>query len=92
MRQGLTDHQIKTLSFLLKNMKKTQLPDIQNAPVIDITKFNVKQSFALLVDKYIVASYFGLASFNINGVTLHSLLKFPVRGKICCETVGRIAI
>ena len=33
----------------------------------------------------VVASYFGIASHNINGVTLHSLLKLPIRGKNCCE-------
>lgn len=92
-----------------------KLSDIENAPVVDITKFNVKQSQAekivenhyqnateeplkLIIagqdglgknfvinavrlfsaDRYIVASYFGLASFNINGATFHSLLKLPV--------------
>ena len=33
----------------------------------------------------VVASYFGIASHKINGVTLHSLLKLPIRGKNCFE-------
>ena len=38
----------------------------------------------------VVASYFGIASHNINVVTLHSLLKLPIRGKDCCELKGSL--
>ena len=37
-----------------------------------------------------VASYFGIASHSINGVTLHSLLKLPIQGKNCCELKGSL--
>ena len=39
----------------------------------------------LLHSYCIVSSYLGIARFNINGITLHSLLKLPRRGKNCCE-------
>ena len=35
---------------------------------------------SLLGNNCIVTSFFGIAAFNINGVTLHSLLKLPIRG------------
>ena len=44
----------------------------------------------LLGECCVVASYFGIASHNFNGVTLHSLLKLPIRGKNCCELKGSL--
>ena len=38
----------------------------------------------------IVASYFGIAAYNISGVTLHSLLHLPIRGRNSCELKGRV--
>ena len=43
----------------------------------------------LLGNCCIVSSYFGIASFNIGGITLHSLLKLPIRGQNCCELKGQ---
>ena len=37
-----------------------------------------------------VTSYFGIASHNINGVTIHSFLKLPIHGKNCCELKGSL--
>ena len=43
----------------------------------------------LLGEQCIVSSYFGIAAYNINGVTLHSLLNMPIRGKNSCDLKGR---
>ena len=43
---------------------------------------------SLLQSKCIVASCFGIAAFNIQGVTLHSLLRLPIRGKNNCDLKG----
>ena len=48
-------------------------------------KFVINSLRQFLGQCCVVASYFGIASHNINGVTLHSLLKLPIRGKNCCE-------
>ena len=37
----------------------------------------------------IVSSYFGITTLNIDGITLHLLLKLPKRGKTCCELKGK---
>lgn len=42
----------------------------------------------LLGDTCIVAAYFGIAAHNINGVTLHSLLQLPIRGRNNCDLKG----
>ena len=36
---------------------------------------------SLLNERCKVCAYFGIAAFNINGSTLHSLLQLPIRGK-----------
>ena len=36
---------------------------------------------SLLKQCCIVIAFFGIASFNVNGKTLHSLLRLPMRGK-----------
>ena len=36
---------------------------------------------SLLKQCCIVIAFFGIASFNVNGKTLHSLLRLPIRGK-----------
>ena len=36
---------------------------------------------ALLMQNCIVTAFFGIASFNVKGRTLHSLLRLPIRGK-----------
>ena len=38
-------------------------------------------SYSLLKQCCIVIAFFGIASFNVNGKTLHSLLRLPIRGK-----------
>lgn len=43
---------------------------------------------SLLNDCCIVSSYFGIAAYNINGITLHSLLKLPIRGMNKCDLKG----
>lgn len=42
MRQRFKHYQIKSLPFWLEKQKKANLPNIENAPVTDITKLNVK--------------------------------------------------
>ena len=44
----------------------------------------------LLGNCCVVTSLFGIASHNINGVTLHSLLKLPIQSKNCCELKGSV--
>ena len=39
----------------------------------------------LLQEKCKVLAYTGKASFNVNGVTLHSLLKLPIGSKRHCD-------
>lgn len=36
-------------------------------------------------EKCIVSALFGIAAFNVNGKTLHYLLKLPIRGRRNCE-------
>ena len=43
----------------------------------------------LLNTNCIVTSYFGIAAFNISGVTLHSLLSLPIRGKNKSDLRGK---
>ena len=35
--------------------------------------------------KCIISALFGIAAFNVNGKTLHYLLKLPIRGRRNCE-------
>ena len=42
----------------------------------------------LLGDSCFIGSYFGTAAFNIQGPTLHSVLKLPIRSKSCNELKG----
>ena len=44
---------------------------------------------SLVLDNSIVASCFGIASFNISGVTLHTLLCLPIRGRNTCDLKGK---
>ena len=44
---------------------------------------------SLLGSTCIVTSYFGIAAFNVDGVTLHSLLRLPIRGKYNCDLKGQ---
>ena len=37
-----------------------------------------------------ISSYFGTATFNINGFKLHLLLKLSIKRKNCCELKGQI--
>ncbi|XP_066936565.1 uncharacterized protein [Clytia hemisphaerica] len=43
----------------------------------------------LLGKKCLLTSYFGIAAFNINGRTLHSTLKLPIRSKLKHELKGK---
>ena len=43
----------------------------------------------LLQETCVVCSYFGIASHNIEGVTLHSLLSLPIRGLYQRDLTGR---
>ena len=43
----------------------------------------------LLTTNCIVTSYFGIAAFSIAGITLHSLLYLPIRGKNNCDLRGK---
>ena len=46
----------------------------------------IKQLLSIIC---IVTSFFGIAAFNINGQTLHSLLKLPIRGKRSNDLKGQ---
>ena len=42
----------------------------------------------LISDTCIVTSYFGIAAFNIAGVTLHGLFRLPINGQNACDLKG----
>ena len=40
----------------------------------------------------VLCSFFGIASHNIEGVTLHSLLQLPIRGLFQCDLTGKALV
>ena len=47
---------------------------------------------SLLATACIVTSYFGIAAFNVEGVTLHSLLRLLTPGKNNCDLKGQALV
>ena len=50
--------------------------------------FLIERLRNLLKFKCVVTAMFGIAAFNVNGKTLHSILKLPIRGKRIAQLKG----
>ena len=70
------------------SIEKTQLLMIVTGKAGCGKSFLINRLRFLLKSNCIVSALFGIAAYNINGSTLHYLLKLPIRCKRNCELTG----
>ncbi|XP_066932700.1 uncharacterized protein [Clytia hemisphaerica] len=83
-----TQDQINAMPFWIEEKKKT----FENDNPTDYSQYQVENLNAEQLQAYnicLLTSYFGIAAFNINGRTLHSTLKLPIRSKLKHELKGK---
>ena len=74
----------------------SRIPDLQDGPLLLIINGLAVSGKSYLSDairnllkaKCKVAAYFGVAAFNVKGLTLNSLLQLPIRGNRSSKLKG----